>query len=66
MSYLIFAYDDYYPQGGWYDFKDSHQDKRAAIEIAKAYTNEPRRYDVVCVVQLSTLQIVWRNDDDQA
>ena len=32
--YLVFAYEAYYPGGGWSDFKKSFVDKNLAIQYA--------------------------------
>lgn len=35
--YIVFAGYNYYPRGGWRDFKDSFKTEAEAIETAKAY-----------------------------
>lgn len=34
--YLVFAGDNYYPQGGWHDFIGCYPTLELAIEVAKA------------------------------
>lgn len=39
--YLVFAYDAYYPCGGWNDFQASFD----TLEEAKAYVDGPHEYN---------------------
>ena len=51
-KFLVFAGDDYYPAGGWYDqrgFFDS---------IEEARKNVPKNEDWYQIVDLNTLEIV--------
>ncbi len=38
--YLLFAYQDYYPSGGWDDFKDSFDILEAANKVKAAYESD--------------------------
>lgn len=61
--FLVFAYEDYYPLGGWYDFRSAHSTleaaKEAAVECLKEHgdieadTYEPAQ-DWAHIVDLDT------------
>jgi hypothetical protein len=58
--FLVFAYQAYYPGGGWCDFKSAHD----TIEEAHAGVKElaeKSRYDFVEIVDLERLEIVWQH-----
>ena len=33
--FLVFAGDNYYPNGGWHDFSESFDDMNTAVEFAR-------------------------------
>lgn len=33
--YLLFAGQEYYPSGGWFDFRGSYDDCEAAVDVSK-------------------------------
>jgi hypothetical protein len=47
--YLVFAFDSYYPDGGWRDFQGSFRSKRAAVAHARTL-----RYDHKEVIDITT------------
>lgn len=57
--FLLFAYDQYYPGGGWSDFVSAHETEEGAVEAAQADESIMRR-DYVEVVSLFTLTVVRR------
>lgn len=59
--YLLFAFDDYYPSGGWNDFKGSFNDKKQAINEGIKITtprNYPMRFYFYQVVDTKTGKII--------
>lgn len=50
MNFLLFAGYNYYPSGGWDDFKGSFSSREEAIKYAKGLAD----YDWVQVVNLQT------------
>lgn len=56
MSYLIFAYDQYYPTGGWNDFKEEvfiiEEARMKAMKLALSH-------DSVQVIDLATLKEIY-------
>jgi hypothetical protein len=66
--YLVFAWDDYYPAGGWGDFVGAFDDLDAAKACAAQCTSvegwrgeghrEGRHYDGSEVIDLQTLREV--------
>ena len=53
-KYLLFGYEDFYPEGGVHDFVDSFD----SIDEAKAYTDEDRK-DRYQIVDRDTMKILW-------
>lgn len=35
LRYLVFAFDSYYPAGGWNDFRGSYETPEEAVEAAE-------------------------------
>lgn len=53
--YLLFAYDQYYPRGGWGDFKDSFDSLEEAFAYGlHKYPDGEKRYDWCHVVDTET------------
>lgn len=57
-QYLIFAGDNYYPNGGWHDFKDKSDDLLEANRIAVSYINDGK--DWAHVVDLNTMAVLLK------
>lgn len=54
--YLVFSDENYYPGGGWNDFKSDYDSKEEAIESAKAWG---RKHDYWAhVVDTWTMEII--------
>lgn len=53
--YLIFAYDAYYPAGGWSDFKEAFDDYPSALEFA----DKLQYSDGIELVDLETLEDIY-------
>lgn len=55
--YLVFAGDDYYPGGGWQDFKGAY----LFLDDAKMRAADAGGYAWMwaCVVDLDTMEEVW-------
>ena len=47
--FMVFAYDQYYPSGGWSDFRESFE----TLAEAKAFSAE-LRYDFTEIIDLDT------------
>lgn len=56
--FLVFAYDHYYPCGGWTDFKSAHDSLEEAKVAADNLNAERRQYDLVEIVDLEKLTTV--------
>jgi hypothetical protein len=57
--FLVFAYDAYYPSGGWSDFQSAH-DTLDEAKAAKKALNEPRRkWYYVDIVDLENMAQVF-------
>lgn len=55
--YIVFAFDDYYPSGGGYDFYAAYESLESAIEGARyAYAH---RYNTAHVFDLEKMEIVY-------
>lgn len=60
-SYLLFAFDKYYPVGGWDDYRGAY----ATLEEAwKGAANEFRGYQFYQIVDLTTLAVVATNREN--
>jgi len=59
--YLLFAFDDCYPSGGWGDFVNGFSDLNLACAEARSL-----HYDRWDVVDLATMQVVTSSPDDVA
>jgi len=59
--YLVFAGYDYYPSGGWKDFKKGFDIYREALEYCAGST-EVKYFDFVHIVDIETMQIVFRKE----
>lgn len=63
--FLLFAYDCYYPYGGWADFQSDHdtlEEAQAACWLpADPATGEDRvcKRDVVYIIDTETKEKVW-------
>lgn len=55
--YLVFAYESYYPGGGWSDFSKSFADRDEAI--AHADTLHPKSSGGVEVIDLETEEDIY-------
>lgn len=51
MRYLVFAFDDYYPAGGWSDLKGQHHNSIDAIAQARDLA---KRWQNVEIIDLET------------
>jgi hypothetical protein len=62
-QYLVFAGSDYYPSGGWKDFKGSFD----SIDEAKKFLNteELRSYDWWQIVDTTTQEVVERDANNR-
>ena len=57
--YLVFAYDNYYPSGGWNDFRRAFDSLDEARAYAQAlYDEYPKDCDNVQVIDSTTQQEV--------
>lgn len=56
-QYLVFAYDAYYPAGGWDDFKGSFDNEQDALVFADSI--EPKYSGGVEVVDLKTEKDIY-------
>jgi len=56
--YAVFAYDEYYPAGGWNDFVDAFEHLEDAKAVADAIVNTGRSNTYADVVDLETLKEV--------
>lgn len=54
--FVVFAYDTYYPGGGWSDFISSHDTMEEALGVAK---QERKSADIVRVLDLETGEITY-------
>ena len=54
-QYLVFAYDEYRPCGGWDDYKDAF----TTVESAKIFADS-LDYEYVHIVDLKTLTVIYR------
>ena len=52
--FLIFAYDSYYPTGGWGDFDSDHDTLEEAREVAKVLK---KRCEWIQIVDLETREL---------
>ena len=50
--YLIFAYDGFYPSGGWNDYEGTENSYEEAVAFAKGLLI---RYDLAEIVDLNSL-----------
>ncbi len=57
--YLIFGGDQYYPCGGWRDYRGNFDD----LEEAKIFTLS-LRCDWLHIVDSKTAIVVWRHDSE--
>ena len=57
MKFALFMFDEFYPGGGWDDFKGVFATREKALE--EAATNG---HKFAQIVNLETLEIVFRND----
>ena len=55
MRYLVFAYDEYNPHGGWGDFDSAYDDKVSAENRAKILV--AKSADYAHVVNVDTLEV---------
>ena len=53
--YLLFGFDDYYPMGGWDDFKGAYQ----SIDDARS-EGDGMLHDHLEIVDIETLRVVAR------
>ena len=62
-QYLVFAGSDYYPSGGWKDFKGSFD----SIDEAKKFLNtkELRSYDWFEIVDTIKMEVVETDIDNR-
>jgi hypothetical protein len=62
MRFLLFAGDDYYPEGGWEDFRDAFAESEAAVAAGKALVSTQIEFLATYrwwhVVDRETLRIV--------
>jgi hypothetical protein len=56
--FLVFAYDHYYPSGGWKDFQDSFDDEKEAIGKATSL-KETKTFDHAHVIDSKTGEAVF-------
>lgn len=59
--YALFAYDTYYPSGGWHDFLKSYASIEDALTVAKAeWAEHQRNFHIVDLQE----GIIMENIDD--
>lgn len=61
--YLLFLFDDYYPQGGWGDFQGDFDSVEAAL-LAEADMS-PSRFDTRQVVDTESKKVVYGYDQGE-
>lgn len=59
MKYLVFAYDNYYPSGGWNDFRGVFD----TLEEAQALKTKLNFYDYHYIVTYDGQQFVSLEDE---
>ena len=60
-GFLVFAGEHYYPNGGWGDFQSAHETAKEAQDAAvvRALADD---YDWIQIVDLRSMEIVWRSE----
>ena len=43
MRYLLFCHEDYYPQGGWDDFKGDFEELEVALKAAATHLSDTKQ-----------------------
>ena len=59
-KYLLFAYDRYYPAGGFNDLHSAYDNEDEANEVAKQLA-EHQAYDYVCVYSLDDIDDIIKS-----
>lgn len=66
--FLVFAYDTYYPRGGWTDFRSAHDTLEEAKAAAIALDAKPQdvsltgRWDCIEIADVQQLEMVWSRE----
>lgn len=55
-GYMVFQFDQYYPAGGWRDYKGTFY----TLQNAKSYINK-NHYDYFQIVDISTMKVIEQN-----
>jgi len=60
--FVVFAWDNYYPEGGWFDFVHCTDDREEAVEVCLKKIDKPYgRWGHV--VDIDRGEIVWNPRD---
>lgn len=63
--YAVFAGNDYYPIGGWSDYRGAYEDAQAAVDIAEALVKGREEWaEVVDLIALTVVHVLHKSDYD--
>lgn len=58
-KFLLFAYTNYYPSGGWEDFNSDHDTAELAREeIKKGFTEYPWQIECAHIVSVADMKVI--------